>query len=108
MTRGKKPGSAGTAREVQDASREPVLDELDERRKRLEAKLAEVHGGQSAGSEDKESETPAGVAQAFKLSSEFIAGVLAGAGLGWLIDRLAGTSPWGLIIFLLLGFCAVR
>jgi len=22
------------------------------------------------------------------------------------VDRLAGTSPWGLIIFLLLGFCA--
>jgi ATP synthase protein I len=39
-----------------------------------------------------------------KLSSEFIAGVAVGAGLGWVIDRLAGTSPWGLIVFLLLGF----
>ena len=39
-----------------------------------------------------------------KLSSEFIAGVAVGAGLGWGIDRLAGTSPWGLIVFLLLGF----
>ena len=26
--------------------------------------------------------------------------------LGWGLDRLAGTSPWGLIGFLLLGFCA--
>jgi ATP synthase protein I len=26
--------------------------------------------------------------------------------MGWLIDYAAGTSPWGLIIFLLLGFCA--
>ena len=41
-----------------------------------------------------------------KLSSEFIAGIAVGAGLGWVIDRLAGTSPWGLIVFLLLGFGA--
>jgi ATP synthase protein I len=32
--------------------------------------------------------------------------VLVGAGLGWLIDRLLGISPWGLIVFLLLGFAA--
>ena len=48
----------------------------------------------------------AGYGQAMKLSSEFIAGIAVGAGLGWVIDRLAGTSPWGLIIFLLLGFGA--
>ena len=48
----------------------------------------------------------AGFGQALKLSSEFIAGVAVGAGLGWLIDRVAGTSPWGLIVFLLLGFAA--
>ena len=29
-----------------------------------------------------------------------------GAGLGWIIDRVAGTSPFGLIVFLLLGFGA--
>lgn len=48
----------------------------------------------------------AGYGQALKLSSEFIAGVAVGAGLGWFIDRLAGTSPGGLIVFLLLGFVA--
>lgn len=47
-----------------------------------------------------------GFGQALKLSSEFVAGIAVGAGLGWLIDRLAGTSPWGLVIFLLLGFVA--
>ncbi len=41
-----------------------------------------------------------------KISSEFIAGVLVGALIGWFIDRVAGTSPWGLIVFLLLGFGA--
>jgi ATP synthase protein I len=48
----------------------------------------------------------AGFGQALKLSSEFIAGIAVGVGIGWLIDRVAGTSPWGLIIFLLLGFVA--
>jgi ATP synthase protein I len=32
--------------------------------------------------------------------------VLVGAGVGWLIDRLLGISPWGFIVFLLLGFVA--
>ncbi len=31
---------------------------------------------------------------------------MVGAGLGWLIDRWLGTQPWGLMIFLLLGFAA--
>ena len=50
--------------------------------------------------------TATGYAQAFRLASEFVAGVLVGAALGWGLDRVAGTSPWGLIGFLLLGFCA--
>lgn len=40
------------------------------------------------------------------MSSEFVAGVLVGAGLGYLLDQFAGTSPWGLIVFLMLGFAA--
>lgn len=45
-------------------------------------------------------------AYAFRLASEFVAGVLVGAALGWGLDRVAGTSPWGLICLLLLGFAA--
>src|SRR6516225_3240918 len=48
----------------------------------------------------------AGSARGFRLSSELVAGVLVGAGIGWLIDRSLGVSPWGLIVFLLLGFAA--
>lgn len=47
-----------------------------------------------------------GYARGFRLSSELVGGVLVGAGLGWLIDRLLGISPWGFIVFLLLGFVA--
>ena len=31
---------------------------------------------------------------------------MVGAGIGWLLDRWLGISPWGLIVFLLLGFAA--
>jgi ATP synthase protein I len=47
-----------------------------------------------------------GLARGFRLSTELVAGVLVGAALGWLIDRWLGISPWGLIVFLLLGFVA--
>lgn len=40
------------------------------------------------------------------MSSEFIAGIVVGAGIGWFLDRGFGTSPWGLIVFLMLGFAA--
>ena len=45
-------------------------------------------------------------ARGFRLSTELVGGVLVGAGLGWLIDRWLGSTPWGLIVFLLLGFAA--
>ena len=50
--------------------------------------------------------TASGYARGFRLSSELVAGVVVGAGLGWLLDRWLGISPWGLIVFLLLGFAA--
>jgi ATP synthase protein I len=48
----------------------------------------------------------AGFARGFRLSTELVAGVLVGAAIGWALDRLAGISPWGLIVFVLLGFAA--
>jgi ATP synthase protein I len=47
-----------------------------------------------------------GYARGFRLSSELVAGVLVGAAIGWALDRLLGSSPWGMIVFLLLGFAA--
>jgi len=47
-----------------------------------------------------------GMGLAFRVAAEFASGVLVGAGLGWLLDHFAGTSPWGLIVLLLLGFVA--
>jgi ATP synthase protein I len=46
------------------------------------------------------------MALGFRLSSELVAGVAVGAAIGWGFDRLLSTSPFGFIVFLLLGFVA--
>jgi ATP synthase protein I len=46
------------------------------------------------------------MALGFRLSSELIAGVVVGAAIGWGVDRWLSTTPFGLIVFLLLGFTA--
>jgi ATP synthase protein I len=46
------------------------------------------------------------MARGFRLSSELIAGVVVGAALGWGLDHMLSTSPWGMIVFVLLGFTA--
>ena len=45
-------------------------------------------------------------ARGMRLSAELVGGVVIGFILGWLLDRWLGTSPLGMIVFLLLGFAA--
>lgn len=101
-----KPGGTGKTGPG-NGDRQDSADDLESRRKRLEASLA-ARGrlSEGGGGNGARSSGVTGYGQALRLSSEFIAGVAVGAGLGWLIDKLAGTSPWGLIVFLLLGFGA--
>jgi ATP synthase protein I len=66
----------------------------------------DLAGGPSDSSGAERAATASGYAKGFQLSSELVAGVLVGAGIGWLIDRWLGVSPWGFLIFLLLGFTA--
>jgi ATP synthase protein I len=80
---------------------------LSARLQRLNESLGQAHAGRP--SEDPGADraaNAAGYARGFRLSSELVAGVVVGAGLGWLIDRWLGIAPWGLMIFLLLGFAA--
>lgn len=81
---------------------------LEDRLKRLDAELAERRKSDEAdaAAEARAAESRTGYAVAMKLSSEFVAAVIVGALLGYLLDHFAGTGPWGMIIFLLLGFSA--
>lgn len=95
-----------TAKSAPGASSGPEGDDLARRTRALEAALAARKPARRDDEDKSATGSMAGFGQAMKLSSEFIAGIVVGAGLGWLIDRMAGTSPWGLIIFLFLGFGA--
>lgn len=105
MADDKGPGETGRVGPGANSQAGSQDDDLGRRRQKLDAALA---ARRPAAPESGKTATGgmAGFGQALKLSSEFIAGIAVGVGLGWLIDRIAGTSPWGLIIFLLLGFAA--
>ena len=82
---------------------------LSARLQRLGEGLGQARGRDGPPSDDPGGDraaTASGYARGFRLSSELVGGVLVGAGLGWLIDRLLGISPWGFIVFFLLGFAA--
>jgi len=81
---------------------------LRARLKRLGERLGHVHSDRPSDSRTDQRPTadPSAIARGFRLSTELVAGVLLGAGIGWLIDKALGISPWGLIVFLLLGFAA--
>jgi ATP synthase protein I len=78
---------------------------------RLKDLSRRIEANRAASSHDDVAAAAAGPAKtgygmAMRMGADFVAGVLVGAVLGWGLDRLLGTSPWGLAVFLLLGFAA--
>jgi len=78
----------------------------------LDHRLSELRDGRKIGTDQPGVGSGDGAARAsamargFRLSSELVAGVVVGALIGWGFDRLLSTSPFGLIVFFLLGFAA--
>ena len=65
---------------------------------RLDSDLASFEAGRR--------KAPSGMGEAgagYRLLGQMIGGVLGGIGLGWLVDHFAHTSPWGLVLGLLIG-----
>jgi ATP synthase protein I len=87
---------------------EPPDDEaaLSARLQRLGKRIAQANRPSENGSDPRQTADPSAIARGFRLSTELVAGVLVGAVIGWLLDRWLGISPWGLIVFVLLGFAA--
>ena len=92
--RGKQPD---LSQSPEDAALSKRLHELD---RRLDESRAERE------KENRPEPDRPGIAMAMRLGADFVAGVVLGAALGWGFDKLFGTTPWGLIVFLLLGFAA--
>ena len=105
MTQGTGHGENG------DRDRSPEEAALSERLGNLDQRLSELRGRhvkteQPAGDDGDRAARASAMALGFRLSSELVAGVVVGAGIGWGFDRLLSTSPFGLIVFFLLGFVA--
>ena len=90
------------------SAREPIGE--DARIDALEARLAaarereEQRTGSVAGTE-----ADANYRMGNRVLAELIGGIGGGAFVGWVIDRFAGTSPWGLLVVMALGiFVAFR
>jgi ATP synthase protein I len=79
---------------------------LSARLQRLGERLATASRPSENDSGPRPSADASAFARGFRLSTELVGGVIAGAVIGWLLDRWLGTTPWGLIVFLLLGFAA--
>ena len=87
----------------------PPADEavLSARLRRLGERLKHQSGRPSVSEPgSRPASDPSAIARGFRLSTELVAGVLVGAAIGWGIDRVLGIKPWGMIVFLLLGFAA--
>lgn len=71
----------------------------------LSARLKEARAGQDKGRADDAQGNKA-MSYGLRMGVELVAAVLVGAGMGWLLDRWLGTSPWLLILFFLIGIAA--
>ncbi|MEJ8473481.1 AtpZ/AtpI family protein [Roseibium algae] len=91
--------------ENSDRKKEQPEAGLSDRRDQLNRMLDDRRKAEQVAATKSNSST-SGYGQAMKLSSEFIAGIVVGCGIGWLLDQWLGTTPFGLIVFLLLGFVA--
>jgi len=101
--------SGGSGNRDQSSSDEAALSA---RLGSLEHRLSEIRDSRKIGTDQSGGGSGDGAARAsamalgFRLSSELVAGVVVGAAIGWGFDRLLSTSPFGFIVFLLLGFVA--
>lgn len=83
-------------------ARDPIaedarIDALDQRLKA--AREREEERNRAAGDHG----TDANYRMGTRVLSELIGGIAGGALIGWVIDRFAHTSPWGLLVMMFLG-----
>ena len=67
---------------------------------KLKDKIKEIENKKQNLSKSKKE---SGANFAFKISTELIAALIVGVGIGLIVDNYTGTKPFGLIIFFILG-----
>ncbi|WP_336977789.1 AtpZ/AtpI family protein [Altererythrobacter fulvus] len=84
-----------------ETAREPIgedarIDALDERLKAAREREEQRNKPQVQGAD-------ANYRTGNRVLAELLGGIGGGALIGWVIDRFAGTSPWGLLVMMFLG-----
>jgi ATP synthase protein I len=93
--------------EPQEKASRKELGEFSERLKDLSGRIAAEQSDRAESKKPSASlEGATGYAKGYRLASEFVAGTLVGGLIGYGFDWVFGTLPFGLIVFLLLGFGA--
>ena len=91
-----------TGRLQSDGKRGPLTSDLAARIARAQGERAAAGDAAIASA----STQMTGLSRGLRLGSEFIAAILVGAGIGYLLDLWLGTSPWLMLVMLMVGFAA--
>jgi len=99
-------GKVGTM--AADKNDDPVDDEALKRRlgeltKALDGKRQETEETARASRKGSNEGIGKAMGTGFRVASELAAAIMVGGLLGWQIDKWAGTDPWFLLVFLMLG-----
>ena len=84
----------------------PPSDDYERRLSDLNKKLSKVRSTAEGNDPDKAASTSQSFSDAFRMTSELIAGPVVGTFIGWWLDNTVGTTPIFLLIFLVLGLGA--
>lgn len=79
-------------------------DELDVRLGKLKSALNEKkRAEEEAVNQEKNKTDWSGLGLAYRMTAEFAAGAGVGALLGYAVDQIFSTTPWGIIVLLIFG-----
>jgi ATP synthase protein I len=81
---------------------DPPPPERDEALKRLDERIDAM----AASNVRKVRHVETGAEAGYKVVGELVGGIVGGLGLGWTLDRFAGTTPWGVIAGVVIGMTA--
>lgn len=94
------PGRGGDVGVFHDRTMPQPDDRPEEALSRLNE---ELQAFEAARARRASSEASRSIGEGYRLLAELIGGVLGGVGIGWLVDQLAHTAPWGIAIGVSLG-----
>jgi ATP synthase protein I len=96
----------GTRKQSDESDRANDEAALSARLQRLGERLDEKSASRPPEAAPPPPSDTSAMARGLRLSTELVAGVVVGGVIGWLLDRWLGITPWGFILFVLLGFVA--